>query len=93
MKKAPGSIFNPTMKYTTSEKWETWNSKMGMSVTICAIQKAAGWYKANSACLAKTGRPENESVTSDIARRALKRRARNRAPDLTKRPEELLGAL
>ncbi|KAH0373768.1 pleiotropic drug resistance protein, ABC superfamily, partial [Aureobasidium melanogenum] len=45
--------------------------------------------KAKDLCLAKIGRPEKESVTSDMARRALNRRDKKRAPPLMKRPEEL----
>ena len=66
---------------------------IGISAVICAIQKAAGWKKANDLCLTRTGRPLKESVTSDMDSRLLYRSEKNRAPDLTKRPPELSGAL
>lgn len=88
VKKEPASIFSPTMKYNTREKWEIWINRTGISAAICAMQKAAGWYRAKPLCFVRTGRPEKESVTSDMARRLLKRREKNSAPDLTKRPAE-----
>ena len=81
------------MKYNISENGVIWNKSTGISATICARQKAAGWNKAKLLCFARTGRPEKDSVTSDIAMRLFNNRARNNAPDLTKRPAEVAGAL
>src|SRR5271168_832102 len=64
VKKAPASRLSPTMKYSTREKCEICTTRTGISAAICAIQKAAGWYSANDLCLARTGRPWKELVTS-----------------------------
>ena len=93
VKNAPADDVNPVMKYRTREKIETWNKMTGMSAASWAIQKAAGWNKAKDLCLSKTGRPVKESVTSDMAINALKRTAKKQAPDLTKSPAEVFGAL
>ena len=93
VKKEPASIFNPTRKYKTTEKIEIWKTRTGISAVISAIQNAAGWYRANDLCFARMGRPEKEAVTSDIASKELKSKAKKSAPDLVKRPAELFGAL
>jgi hypothetical protein len=55
------------MKYNTREKWEIWISRSGTSAAICAMQKAAGWYRAKLLRFARAGRLEKESVTSAMA--------------------------
>ena len=92
VKKADALADSPTIKYNGSANIVTWTRITGISEVIWAMQNAAGWKNPKPLCLVRTGRPLNESVTSDIAIRLLCKREKKRAPDFMKSPAEFSGA-
>lgn len=93
MKKAWAVYWNLVMKYSTILKCEIWKSMIGISVMTWAKIKADGWWRAKSRCLAKTGRPTNESVTSARAMKVGYSREKKSEPLLMNKPAVLSGVL
>jgi hypothetical protein len=92
MKKDFVDNVKPTIKYNTKEKTDICARTMGTSAAICATQNVAGWSRANDLCFARTGLPEKELVTSDMANSVLNMMAKKMALDRGEMPADVLGA-